>query len=79
MAGGPNAAVIMCMHCTGRAVRTSEGLEDDYYRCDECGRHFGVDWSRGQPAKPCWPPTTEELEEARRILALLAARKPPTP
>ncbi len=79
MAGGPNAATMMCMHCAGKAVRVGEGIEDDLYRCDECGRKFGIDWSRGQPTKPLWPPTPQELAEAKRLVALLAARQPPKP
>jgi len=73
MAGGPNAAVVMCLHCAGKAVRTSEGIEDDLYRCEECGATFGIDWSGGQPQQPCWPPTPAELEQARRTIA---RRKP---
>ena len=71
MAGGPNASIVMCVHCTGKASRRYEGLEDDWYLCDECGKEFGLDWSRGQPKRPCWPPSPEELEEARRVLALM--------
>ena len=76
MAGGIHAAWVMCMHCTGRAARTREGIEDDWYRCDECGREFGVDFSRGEPERPCWPPTAEELETARRRLRLQDKAKP---
>jgi hypothetical protein len=79
MAGGPNAAIMMCMHCAGRAVRVAEGIEDDLYQCEECGRKFGIDWSRGQPRKPCWPPTPEELAEAKRLVAFLADRKKSNP
>lgn len=60
MAGGPFAAFVMCLHCGRRAARTSEGLEDDYYHCDACGSTFGIDWSHGQPTKPCWPPDEEQ-------------------
>ena len=70
MAGGPNAAIVMCMHCTGKAIRVYEGLEDDWYLCDECGKKTGIDWSRGQPEKPCWPPSPKELKDMRRVLAL---------
>jgi len=60
MAGGPNAAVVPCMKCFGRAVRTSEGLENDAYRC-EAGHAFLVDWTYdGPPKEPRWPPTDEE-------------------
>ncbi len=71
MAGGPNAEVVMCGRCLGRAVRTSEGLEDDWYACEACGATFGVDWSRGAPAQPCWPPSAEQLALARRYQAML--------
>ena len=70
MAGGPNASIAMCIHCTGKAIRVSEGLENDWYLCDECGKGFGIDWSGGQPDGPCWPPPPKELEEARRVVAL---------
>ncbi len=50
MAGGPNAALWVCGSCAGKAVRTSEGAENDWYRCEGCGATFGIDWSRGQPA-----------------------------
>lgn len=42
MAGGVNAAIVPCMRCAGPARRTSEGLENDYYKCDECGYGFGM-------------------------------------
>ena len=73
MAGGPNASVVLCLHCAGKALRTREGIEDDLYRCEDCGGIFGVDWTRGQPEKPCWPPAAEELEQARRAIALRKA------
>jgi hypothetical protein len=79
MAGGPNAATILCLHCAGKANRVSEGIEDDLYRCEECGRGFGIDWSSSQPEKPCWPPTPEYLAEAKRMVALMAERKKQTP
>jgi hypothetical protein len=67
MAGGPYAAVVMCMLCTGKAIRIYEGYEDDTYQCEACGETFGIDWSRGQPDAPCWPPSPEELELARQM------------
>jgi hypothetical protein len=68
MAGGPNAEVVPCMTCFGRSVRTSEGLEDDYYRCEN-GHVFGIDWSYdGPPGKPCWPPSAEEREAFQSAL-----------
>jgi hypothetical protein len=71
MAGGPNAGVVMCMHCTGRATRVYEGSEDDHYVCEQCGKKFGIDWSGGEPPVPCWPPSAEELEQARKMRALI--------
>jgi hypothetical protein len=72
MAGGVNAAVVPCIKCLGRAVRTGEGLETDLYECTECGFAFSFDWSHGgPPRKPCWPLSEEEMTEAKRILALL--------
>jgi hypothetical protein len=65
MAGGPNAAVVVCMYCTAKAPRVSEGLEDDWYQCDDCGRRFGIDWSGGQPETLCWPPSPEQLRMIR--------------
>ncbi len=70
MAGGPNAASTVCPQCLGRAERTSEGIEDDHYECPTCGERFGVDWSHGQPEEPCWPPTEEQLEQARQMRRL---------
>lgn len=61
MAGGPHAHEVMCPTCffdnatVTRAVRTSEGVETDQYRCDR-GHTFGIDWSRGPATKPQWPP-----------------------
>jgi DNA-directed RNA polymerase subunit RPC12/RpoP len=72
MAGGKNAAIVPCGKCVRAAVRTSEGLEDDYYRCSECGYEFGIDWSYdGPPQKPCWPISEEETEERRKIAGLV--------
>ena len=51
MAGGPNAAIMMCLHFAGKAARVAEGIEDDLCRCEECGGRFGIDWSHGQPQK----------------------------
>ena len=76
MAGGPHAAVVMCLHCTGRATRVCEGSETDWYVCDECERKFGIDWSKGAPDAPRWPPDPEELEQARRLLALMGKTLP---
>jgi len=69
MAGGPNAAIVMCLHCAGKAVRAHEGIENDLYRCEDCGGNFGIDWSDGQPEIPRWPPSPDELEQARRAIA----------
>lgn len=59
MAGGPNAAVIPCIKCAGKANRLSEGLETDLYECEACQLRFLIDWSRdGPPEKPRLPLTT---------------------
>lgn len=60
MAGGENARVVPCFVCTARAERTSEGIEDDEYLCEE-GHTFGIDWSYGQPSVPQWPASAEDL------------------
>lgn len=71
MAGGSNAAVVPCLRCAGRAERTEEGIENDYYECRECGLKFGIDWFYdGPPDTPCWPISGEEAEERRRQSAL---------
>jgi len=68
MAGGPNANFVMCMKCTGKAKRIYEGLEDDHYLCEKCGCRFGIDWSNDSPlGKPCWPPSEEEIEAAKKL------------
>lgn len=68
MAGGMNAAIVPCMRCAGPAHRTSEGVENDYYKCDECGYGFGIDWSyEGPPREPCWPISEEEALERRAM------------
>ena len=77
MAGGPNAAIMMCLECFGRAPRIAEGMENDAYRCEQCGKGFSVDWRRGPPAKPTWPPSEQDLEFVR-ILQRQRASKPPT-
>ena len=69
MAGGPNAAIVMCMSCGGKAVRVYEGMEDDHYRCEECHGGFGIDWGRKQPSAPCWPPSDEEARMMKEFLA----------
>ena len=76
MAGGINTAIVPCMKCVGRAVRVSEGLENDGYECSECGHTFIIDWSHGgPPTKPCWPLSEEEEKEARRIIELIKKRR----
>ena len=76
MAGGPSAAIVVCLHCLGPADRIHEGIEDDLYQCRDCGKRFGIDWSHGQPQQPCWPPTPEELALAEQMLALRQSRRP---
>lgn len=67
MAGGRYAESTMCPQCLARADRVTEGVEDDYYACPSCGTRFGIDWSHGQPKTPCWPPTKEQIEQAREV------------
>lgn len=75
MASGIHAAAVPCIKCAGRADRTSEGQENDYYRCSECGSEFGIDWSYdGPPQSPCWPISEEEAAERRRLAGELARR-----
>ena len=67
MAGGINAAIVPCLRCVGPANRTSECLENDYYKCNDCGYGFGIDWEYdGPPQKPCWPISEEEAEKRRQ-------------
>ena len=76
MAGGINAAIVACMKCIERAVRTYEGIETDGYQCSACGFQFSIDWSHtGAPQKPCWPLSEEEAEEARLISHLIKGNK----
>lgn len=58
MAGGPHASVIMCMTCGHRAVRSSEGSENDTFRCSR-GHGFSVHYKK--PVAAPWPPTEAEL------------------
>jgi len=76
MAGGPNAAVMLCMTCLGKANRTAEGFENDQYLCEVCGRGFFVDWRRGPPREPTWPPSASDLELIERLRAQRAAKPP---
>ena len=73
MAGGPNAAVMLCMTCLGKANRVAEGLENDEYLCEVCGRGFLVDWRRGPPKEPTWPPSAQDLELIERLRRQRAA------
>jgi len=68
MAGGPHAALVMCMSCGGRAVRIYEGYEDDRYCCEACREEFGLDWRRGPAKEPCWPPSEEETRAMKEFL-----------
>jgi hypothetical protein len=75
MAGGPNAASMMCLECGGKADRVLEGSENDQYNCTQCGKGFSVDWRRGPPSKPTWPDNPDGLSEAQRLFALIKAQK----
>lgn len=73
MAGGPFAQHILCMTCAGdglvtRAERVYEGAEDDIYICPK-GHEFGIDWSRGAPESPQWPPGADEVAAIEAIAA----------
>jgi len=51
MAGGENAEYVPCGKCSARAIRVSEGIETDWYRCTQCAAEFGIDWDgKGPPA-----------------------------
>jgi hypothetical protein len=72
MSGGPNAEIVPCLHCFEKAVRTSEGIEDDWYECTVCGKTFGIDWSYdGPPDAPRWPPTDEDRATFLKMKRLL--------
>jgi hypothetical protein len=77
MAGGPNATAMLCLTCLGKAVRIAEGIETDQYRCEQCGAGFGIDWRRGPPAQPTWPPSAEEMAAARILQEQRRARGSP--
>jgi len=53
MAGGKFAEYVACV-CKGKAKRTSEGLENDWYKCTECNKVFGIHWEH-KPTEPQWP------------------------
>ena len=66
MAGGPNAAAATCLTCAlsgtvQRSERIREGIENDWFRC-ALGHEFGVDFRRGPPVEPLWPPSKEEVK-----------------
>ena len=70
MAGGPFANEVACLPCMmddvlTKATRVHEGVEDDQYRCER-GHAFGVDWSRGAPAEPQWPPPKEIADSLKK-------------
>jgi hypothetical protein len=74
MAGGINAAIVPCIRCAGAAQRTTEGQEDDQYKCSECGKVFLIDWSYdGPPQRACWPISQEEAKNIRRMARLFYA------
>ena len=79
MAGGPNAAAVFCLKCLGKAIRTYEGMENDSFRCQDCGQEFTLDYRRGMPLRPCWSEDEAEYKEAKRIAELFSSsRKPKT-
>jgi len=55
---------MVCMGDLGeltRAVRVSEGVESDQYRCEK-GHTFGMDWHKGPAPEPLWPPDPDLVE-----------------
>jgi hypothetical protein len=74
MAGGPNAAVMLCLSCLGKANRTAEGAENDQYLCELCGRGFSVDWRKGPPKEPTWPPSVQDQALIERLREQRAAQ-----
>ena len=58
---------MLCMKCLGKANRVAEGLENDEYLCEVCGGGFMVDWSRGAPKEPTWPPSERDLALIERL------------
>ncbi len=71
MAGGPHAARVACLTCAFEGVvapaeRTSEGMENDGYRCAR-GHTPMIDWSRARPTAPTWPPSAEECEAIAKM------------
>jgi hypothetical protein len=68
MAGGPNAATVMCIHCAEKADRIREGMETDGYRCTVCGQTFHINWDENPPTAPQWPPDSEMLQARRAAI-----------
>lgn len=73
MAGGPNAVHVACTTCMWqasqitKATRIGEGIENDFYRCEQ-GHEFGIDWEYGGPPNaPQWPPPAELLEALKKL------------
>ena len=74
MAGGENAEYAPCGKCSAKAIRVTEGIETDWYRCTECAAEFGIDWDvEGPPDEPCWPPSEEWLADFRRYKEVMKA------
>jgi hypothetical protein len=48
-----------------KATRTREGAETDHYACEK-GHHFGMDFPKGPPTEPEWPPS-EELRSIAKL------------
>jgi hypothetical protein len=78
MAGGPNAASVMCILCAERADRTREGLETDGYTCTVCGGSFHINWDESQPSEPCWPPSPEAQAQMKAFFAARANTRRPS-
>lgn len=66
MAGGPFAQQMTCLMCALDglvvcATRVQEGEEDDQFECPD-GHGFAVNFSRGAPKAPVWPPSAGEVQ-----------------
>ncbi len=50
-----------------KATRVSEGIETDWYECEQ-GHRFGVDYEHGgPPTEPQWPPKPELVEAMKKL------------
>ena len=78
MAGGSYASHMVCTQCLlehgdlVRAERSSEGLETDWYHCEN-RHHFGISWDGVDlPDEPGWPPSEKQRQAASFVKQALA-------